>query len=165
MKRFMIPAAVILLGTGAAFATKVSNNNAKAIFDGYLRIDEGNGQFRCENTGKQCTDEDGPTCVWAVDGVTPLRKAGGTMCGATLTPYSFPGLSNLYFFYFSENNPTIPLIFYLSQDFLLFLYLHHALFLCIVMQLPFFCFFLIRCKTLWYVPNVPFHLCDLSKLK
>ncbi|WP_374362333.1 DUF6520 family protein [Cloacibacterium sp.] len=84
MKRFMIPAAVILLGTGAAFATKVSNNNAKAIFDGYLRIDEGNGQFRCENTGKQCTDEDGPTCVWAVDGVTPLRKAGGTMCGATL---------------------------------------------------------------------------------
>lgn len=80
----MIPAAVILLGTGAAFATKANQEKARATFDGYLRIDEGGGQFRCENTGKQCTDEDGPTCVWAVDGVTPLRKVGGTMCGATL---------------------------------------------------------------------------------
>lgn len=83
MKKFIIPAAVIFMGTGAAFATKVDQKNAKAVFDGYLQINEG-GQFTCENTGKQCSDEDGPTCVWAVDGVTPLRKIGATMCGATL---------------------------------------------------------------------------------
>lgn len=86
MKKFIFPVALILFGTGSAFATKVVNENTKAIKKGYRVVNLGGGQFSCLNTGKDCSDINaGPVCTWSVDGTTPLQNlVSPTMCGATL---------------------------------------------------------------------------------
>lgn len=82
MKKVMIPAAVILFGTGVALATNTSNS--KAIFTGYRLVNTGEG-FECD-PDKSCTDVDtGAICTWSVDNTTPLhRLEGPSMCVQTL---------------------------------------------------------------------------------
>ncbi|SHL80251.1 DUF6520 family protein [Chryseobacterium polytrichastri] len=79
MKKFILPVAVILMGAGAAFATKVTTSN-RAIVAGY-RIDSVNGQCIKEN---QCSTIPGETCLWSADNATPLHQLSETMCGEEL---------------------------------------------------------------------------------
>jgi hypothetical protein len=82
MKKFIFPVAVILMGAGAAFATKATTSK-NAIVDAY-RIDAVTGQ--CIEAQQQCSTEQGATCTWTGDGVTPLHDAplSSTMCGEEL---------------------------------------------------------------------------------
>ncbi|WP_312304001.1 DUF6520 family protein [Chryseobacterium sp.] len=86
MRKFIFPVALVLLGTGSAFATKVAKENKKAIAPGYRVVNLGGGQFSCVNAEKDCSDvNQGPICTWAVDGTTPLQSlVSPTMCGITL---------------------------------------------------------------------------------
>lgn len=86
MKKFIFPVAMILLGTGSAFATKVVNEKTKANVPGYRVVNLGSGQFSCVDAGKKCSDiNTGPICTWSIDGTTPLQSlVSPTMCGTTL---------------------------------------------------------------------------------
>ncbi|REC60144.1 hypothetical protein DRF65_22605 [Chryseobacterium pennae] len=86
MRKFIFPVALVLLGTGSAFATKVAKENKKAIVQGYRVVNLGGGQFSCVNAEKDCSDvNQGPVCTWSVDGSTPLQSlVSPTMCGITL---------------------------------------------------------------------------------
>lgn len=77
MKKLILPVAVILMGAGAAFATK---SGKTLIVDGY-RVDAVSGQCIKEN---KCSTIPGETCVWSVDGATPLHELSETMCGDEL---------------------------------------------------------------------------------
>lgn len=79
MKKLILPAFVILMGAGAAFATKATTSK-KAIVDGY-RIDAVSGQCLKEN---QCSTIPGETCLWSADDATPLHQLSDTMCGEEL---------------------------------------------------------------------------------
>lgn len=85
MRKFIFPVALVLLGTGSAFATKVAKENKKAIVPGYRVVNLGGGQFSCEDAGKDCSNvNEGPICTWT-DGVTQLKtQVSPTMCGITL---------------------------------------------------------------------------------
>lgn len=82
MKKFILPAAVILMGAGAAFATKVTTSK-RVLVDAY-RIDASSG--RCVKALQQCNSTGSETCTWSVDNVTPLHDApiSATMCGEEL---------------------------------------------------------------------------------
>lgn len=79
MKKFIFPAFVILMGAGAAFATKATTSNS-TIVSGY-RVDAASGQCIKEN---KCSTISGDACVWSVDNVTPLHDLSETMCGEEL---------------------------------------------------------------------------------
>ncbi|PWN64143.1 DUF6520 family protein [Chryseobacterium viscerum] len=83
MKKFIFPAAVILMGAGAAFATKVTTSKS-VLVDAY-RIETSSG--RCIKVQQQqCSPTGSETCTWSVDNVTPLHDApiSATMCGEEL---------------------------------------------------------------------------------
>ncbi|MCT2561822.1 DUF6520 family protein [Chryseobacterium herbae] len=80
MKKFIFPVAVILMGAGAAFATKVTTSN-RAFVTAY-RIDAVSGQ--CIDAKQECSTQTGETCFWSADNVTPLHELSGTMCGEEL---------------------------------------------------------------------------------
>ena len=82
MKKLMIPVALILMGTGAAFATKAAKGNA-AITPTY-RIDQNSGLCVAEN--QTCSTVENTVCKWSGDGVTPMHAApiSPTECGAVL---------------------------------------------------------------------------------
>ncbi|AZA47067.1 hypothetical protein EG346_02130 [Chryseobacterium carnipullorum] len=86
MKKFIFPVALVLLGTGSAFATKVAKENKKAIVAGYRLVNNGNGTFSCLNAEKDCSDENvGPVCTWTSDPSVQLRElVSPTMCGTLL---------------------------------------------------------------------------------
>jgi hypothetical protein len=79
MKKLILPAFVLMMGAGAAFATKATTSKT-AIVDGY-RVDAVSGQCIKEN---KCSTTFGETCVWSVDGATPLHELSETMCGEEL---------------------------------------------------------------------------------
>jgi len=83
MKKLMIPAALVLLGTGAAFATKAANSNKALIIPTY-RMDPESGL--CVQVGQECSTIQKVVCRWTADGVTPLRNApkSPTECGDVL---------------------------------------------------------------------------------
>lgn len=80
MKKLILPAAVILMGAGAAFATKVTTSN-RAFVTAY-RIDAVSGQ--CIDAKQACSKTPGETCLWSVDNSTPLHELSETMCGEEL---------------------------------------------------------------------------------
>lgn len=79
----MIAVALVLMGTGAAFATKAAKENAAMISPVY-RIDSASGL--CEQVNQTCSDIQGDVCTWAVDGTTALHDAptSPTECGRVL---------------------------------------------------------------------------------
>lgn len=85
MKNLFFSAFIVLVGTGAAFASKKANNSTSAIVPGY-HFDAVQGL--CVDAGQNCstiqTDE---VCEWTEDGST-LRRFGETICGEPL--YKIP---------------------------------------------------------------------------
>ncbi|WP_412468740.1 DUF6520 family protein [Pedobacter sp. KLB.chiD] len=81
MKRMIIPVAIVLMGAGAAFATKAAKN-AQVNVDAY-RID---GAGQCVFADQQCSTSGTEACTWAGDNSTPLSDApiSATMCGDPL---------------------------------------------------------------------------------
>ncbi len=79
----MIPVTLILMGTGAAFATKATKGNAALITPTY-RIDPNSGLCVAEN--QTCSTVESTVCKWSGDGVTPMHDApkSPTECGAIL---------------------------------------------------------------------------------
>ncbi|MBT2559833.1 hypothetical protein J7E50_18080 [Pedobacter sp. ISL-68] len=82
MKKFIFPVAVILMGAGAAFATKAGTSK-NVLIDAY-RIDAVSG--KCINAEQQCSTLGNETCTWTADSVTPLHEEpiSSTMCGEEL---------------------------------------------------------------------------------
>ena len=84
MKKFMIPVVLVLMGTGAAFATKANSNSTKSLVNGY-RIDIESGE--CFSTGQQCETVGIEPCQWIADPNVHLVdeiSANPTMCGQEL---------------------------------------------------------------------------------
>lgn len=82
MKKLILPVTLVLLGTGAAFATKM-NNGKRAIVDGY-HIDATSGQ--CITDRQKCSNTFGEPCTWAENPSVTLLAAPvtPTMCGNEL---------------------------------------------------------------------------------
>lgn len=82
MKKLIFPVAVLLLGTGAAFASKM-NNGKRILVDAY-HIDAASG--RCITDRQQCSTTPGDPCTWSEDSTVPLFNApvSPTMCGDEL---------------------------------------------------------------------------------
>jgi len=80
----MIPVVLILMGTGAAFATKANSDSKKALQLGY-RIDIESGE--CIAANQQCETVGDQPCEWSVDTDVHLVQgfsANPTMCGEEL---------------------------------------------------------------------------------
>lgn len=82
MKKLILPVTLLLLGTGAAFATKM-NNSRRVITDGY-HINAVTGQ--CVTDRQKCTTDPGAPCTWSEDPSVTLLAApiSPTMCGNEL---------------------------------------------------------------------------------
>jgi hypothetical protein len=82
MKKLILPAAVVLFGTGAAFATKM-NNSKRILVPGY-HINASTG--RCVTDNQQCSTTPGDPCTWAVNPSIDLQASPltPTMCGDEL---------------------------------------------------------------------------------
>ncbi|MGN7706898.1 DUF6520 family protein [Chryseobacterium sp. 22543] len=82
MKKLILPAALILMGAGAAFATKM-NSSKRAIVDAY-RINATTGQ--CVDAKQKCSTNPGPSCTWSENPSVVLQNAPitPTMCGDEL---------------------------------------------------------------------------------
>lgn len=82
MKKLILPAALILMGAGAAFATKM-NSSKRAIVDAY-RINAVSGQ--CVDAKQKCSTSFGIPCTWSEDASVVLHNApvSPTMCGEEL---------------------------------------------------------------------------------
>lgn len=84
MKKILFPALLVVLGTGTAFATKMANQTNKAIVPGYVMIPDGNGNFTCEQAGKNCSDiPTGPICELS-DGTQLKEQVSETFCDNVL---------------------------------------------------------------------------------
>ncbi|WP_312078500.1 DUF6520 family protein [Chryseobacterium sp.] len=83
MKNLFFSALVVLLGTGAAFATNNANKSKSAIVEGHYYD---NNLNRCESAQVDCSTIDfGDMCEWSVGEETiVLREEGVTTCGAQL---------------------------------------------------------------------------------
>ncbi len=83
LKNFILPAALVVLGVGSAFASKPAKTNDAAIVDGYVK--RPNETVKCQNTGIKCSTEDGPTCTADVGrGTETLYMLVGTSCPTAL---------------------------------------------------------------------------------
>ncbi|MCJ7935969.1 MAG: DUF6520 family protein [Chryseobacterium sp.] len=82
MKKFILPAAVILMGAGAAFATNVAKNS-KTTATSY-RIGS-LSEEPCMLTPKECNQTGVVVCTW-FDGANThnLYEIDGTVCGTEL---------------------------------------------------------------------------------
>lgn len=82
MKNFFFSALVVLLGTGAAFATKKANNVKSAIVSGY-HFDAAQGL--CIDAQQDCSNVfSNEACTWSEDGSTLREIDSPTMCGNPL---------------------------------------------------------------------------------
>lgn len=80
----MIPVVLVLMGTGAAFATKANSNSTKVLVQGY-RVNVDNGA--CIATGQQCETSGATPCEWTANPSVHLVEgisANPTMCGEEL---------------------------------------------------------------------------------
>lgn len=75
MKQFILPAVVILIGAGSAFATQVAKKNDRKLAprQGYIYNFVTN---RCD-TKIMCSTDPGPVCT--VDGLPTGQQAFGTL--------------------------------------------------------------------------------------
>lgn len=82
MKKLILPAALILMGAGAAFATKM-NTGKRTLVDGY-HINASTG--KCVTDRQQCNTNPGPPCTWSEDASVTLQASPitPTMCGNEL---------------------------------------------------------------------------------
>ncbi|MDV3925517.1 hypothetical protein CMT52_01800 [Elizabethkingia anophelis] len=77
MRKLILPVTVLLIGTGAAFATNFAKQN-KAVFEGY-RIDTSTPERECINMHVECSDV--PTPFLCTDGSgNQLYQLEGTDC-------------------------------------------------------------------------------------
>jgi hypothetical protein len=90
MKKFIIPAILVSLGTGAAFAGNADNKKAKALQAGYRIVTVDENQTVCVDARQSCDDIQTPDiCKWSVDNTTNLHQFDTpTMCGELL--YKIP---------------------------------------------------------------------------
>ncbi len=86
MKKILIPVAVLMMGAGAAYATKAVNSSPRAEVTGYRIVDQGGGQFSCESTPKTCVTENISQVIGWNDGTATynLHQLSGTMCANEL---------------------------------------------------------------------------------
>lgn len=77
LKQVILPAVIILMGAGAAFATQV-DKKSNALVDGY-RIDP--NTLECIDIKKECSTTGSMVCTWS-DGVASheLYELGETLC-------------------------------------------------------------------------------------
>ncbi|AZA54061.1 hypothetical protein [Chryseobacterium sp. G0201] len=81
MKNLFFSAFVVLIGTGAAFASSKADNSKSAIVDGYHFDAE---QGICLKADQPCSDIVSiQFCEWTEDG-SVLREMGETVCGNPL---------------------------------------------------------------------------------
>ncbi|ASE62028.1 hypothetical protein CEQ15_11270 [Chryseobacterium indologenes] len=86
MKKILMPAIILGLGAGAAFATNSNINAKKALVDAY-RFD--NAQNLCVKVQQQCSNIESPeVCTWSENASITLHEQGETMCGNEL--YKIP---------------------------------------------------------------------------
>lgn len=80
LKNFLLPAVIILIGAGAAFATSAAKNSLSAV-EGY-RFDSARKQ--CVDT-KQCSTVPGDICTWTDPSTSVTynlhNRISSTMCG------------------------------------------------------------------------------------
>ena len=83
MKKIMVPVARILMGTGAAFASKAAKEERTMVSPTY-RIDADTGF--CVAVDQPCSDINNVVCTWSGDGVSQLHDAplSPTECGRVL---------------------------------------------------------------------------------
>jgi len=63
LKKFILPVAIILIGTGAAFATN-SAKNADGLLVSSYRYDPSATGVKCILTPMQCSTVQGAICTW-----------------------------------------------------------------------------------------------------
>ena len=84
LKQFILPAVIVLLGAGAAFATNTAKASDSDLAIGHY-LDSFTGQ--CISANVQCTTIEGPLCTWTdpATGIThELQALEGTSCGRML---------------------------------------------------------------------------------
>lgn len=84
MNKLFIPVVLVLLGTGGAFATKISNDSQVEV-TGYRFGDV--GEAPCVVTPQRCeTMNTGNLCTWtdAQNSVHELKQISGSECGVDL---------------------------------------------------------------------------------
>ena len=77
-KQLLVPAVVILMGAGAAFATNAAKDSDSDLVRGYY-IDSSTGQ--CIETNKDCARVGINACTWSdSQGSHQLYELSGTSC-------------------------------------------------------------------------------------
>lgn len=79
MKKFILPAFVVVAGAGAAFATTTEKNSEAPVVQGY-RFDNSQS-IKCIPTA-ECSPEFDLECTWNSEVLT--SKISNTMCGSPL---------------------------------------------------------------------------------
>ncbi|OCA76371.1 hypothetical protein BBI01_06670 [Chryseobacterium artocarpi] len=84
MKKLLIPAFIIVMGAGGAFANKMMNSSGKAIVNGYHI----NAAGQCVTDNQKCNTVGSIPCTWSGDTDVVLRQEptpeNPTMCGQEL---------------------------------------------------------------------------------
>lgn len=83
MKKILMPALIVAMGAGAAFATNVANKSSKVIPT--YRIDAVSNQ--CIEVQQFCSNDGEIMCTWDGDGSSQLHqfKLSETTCSSPLT--------------------------------------------------------------------------------
>lgn len=69
MKKILLPALIVAMGAGAAYATNIASKTAKVIPT--YRID---ANHKCVQVQQDCNATTGFVCKWAVDGSSQLYQ-------------------------------------------------------------------------------------------
>ncbi|MGE6394343.1 DUF6520 family protein [Chryseobacterium scophthalmum] len=90
MKKFIIPAILVSLGTGAAFAGTANEKKTKSLIPAYRIVTVGENQTVCVDAQQSCDDVETPNiCKWSSDTSVNLHRFDTpTMCGELL--YKIP---------------------------------------------------------------------------
>ncbi|GEN71222.1 DUF6520 family protein [Chryseobacterium lathyri] len=87
MKKLLMPAIILGLGAGVAFAGNLNSSAKKALVDAYRFDNAQNLCVKVEN--QQCSDiQSAEVCTWAENSSVTLHEQGETMCGDEL--YKIP---------------------------------------------------------------------------
>ncbi|KMQ70216.1 DUF6520 family protein [Chryseobacterium koreense] len=82
-KKFILPAALVLVAVGSAFASNQSKKGDAPLADGYVK--RPNELVQCQNTGIKCSTSGGPICTADVGmGTETLWNLVGTSCPTEL---------------------------------------------------------------------------------
>ncbi len=81
LKSFILPAATILIGAGAALATNVAKNSDNGLQSGFY-IDSSTGD--CRQSPETCTSIPGDLCTWDDGSTIHSLFEDGTECTVSL---------------------------------------------------------------------------------